>query len=158
MPVSRVMVCIPVNPDEVDELLGSGQWHHPRQAFSPNAALQTSFEVIDQEEAEYAALLVASLWCLTHQMMPLVLVAQVPPSVVTPGVETANGGIQLDRLVAGQVESFFAAADESPVANLQARLANLDLDQAWEDEDFQRLILEQPMLWHDISEWSQFSK
>lgn len=158
MSVSRVMVCIPVKPGEVNELLSSGGWHQPRQAFSPNAALRESFEVADPEEAEYAALLMASLWCFTHQMRPLVLVAQVPASVVAPGAEIANGGIQLAGLVASQVESFFAAADDSPVAGLQARLANLDLDQAWEDEDFQRLILDQPMLWHDISEWSQFSR
>lgn len=150
---TMVMVAIPLTPTQLDELLAGEAFHHPIQAFSPNRALWGSFDIVDDEEAEYAALLVAGLWSVVMGQDRLVGIAQVDPAGLTPGAEAANGGVLVTGLCGEQLVAYFTDEDDSVVQHIGRSVRGMDLDRAWADEAFQALVLDHPMLWHDISEW-----
>lgn len=149
--MADVLVCVPARRQQPDAL-----WGGVVQCFLANARLRETFDLgadaEADEEAERAALVVASLWALCQDQERFVLTAEVSASQLCEGAEAGNGGASLTGLRREQVTAFFAD-DPSVDASAAARAAaGLDLDAAWDLPEVAEL-LGQDLLWHDIGEW-----
>ncbi|GAE79923.1 hypothetical protein JCM18920_1545 [Cutibacterium acnes JCM 18920] len=67
-------------------------------AFTVTEELQSILDVTDPEETEHAAMVIGSVWGLTHTGRRLVLVAHVPSEQITDHEEVDNGGVTLTHL------------------------------------------------------------
>ncbi len=148
-----VLVCVPVDDDQAHTIARGGTLTGPLQAFAPTAALYETFGLTaaDDEEAEFAALLMAGLWCLQQHGRRLVLTGEVPDQLLA-GAETENGGITITQLRAADVEAFFSDDDAVPSAELAGLVAGLDLDQAWDLPEIQALHHDHDLMWHSVIE------
>jgi len=107
----------------------------------------------DDEDAEYAAMVLASVSALAHHGERLVLVAEVPAATVGEGEDPANGEVELSGLSPRAVQCFFTEQRPQPLADAAAgAVRGLGLDEAWEAEQVQQLLREGDMLWHSVEE------
>lgn len=150
----KVLVCVPVGPEEAAQVAAGRTVTGPLQVFTVTAQLLDTFglQPADDEEAEYAALLLAGLWSLREHGRRLVLIAMVPADQLSDGPETANGGRLLAELLAPSVEAWFSDDVGAPVAQVAAAIAGFDLDQAWEHPGVQSLHINHALLWHSVVE------
>ncbi|MGD7731862.1 DUF6912 family protein [Propionibacteriaceae bacterium G57] len=148
--MSGVLVCIPARRGDLDALR-----RDPVDAITANQAL---FETLDYtadmaEEAEYAALVLASIWALARHGERFVVTAEVAASQVVAGDEVDNGGIRVSGLRRDQLIACFddglARADEATAAAGAAR--GLSIDEAWDRAEVAAL-LQHELLWHTIEE------
>lgn len=148
-----VLVCVPVDDDQAAVIAAGGTLTGPLQAFAATDGLYATFGLTpaDDEEAEFAALLMAGLWGLQRHARRLVLTAQVA-GVQLDGEETDNGGCTVAQLAAADVEAFFSDDPDAPTAQLVDEIADLDLDTAWDHPDVQALHRDHDLLWHSIIE------
>lgn len=150
----RVLVCVPVSLAQAG-LVAAGQTiPGPLQVFTVTDELLDSFGLTpaDDEQADYAVLLLAGLWALREHGARLILTAMVDPTRLAAGAETANGGRLLAELPAARVEAWFDDEDPAVVAPVAAAIAGLDLDQAWEQADVIDLHANHALLWHSVVE------
>ena len=150
----RVLVCIPARraaPGELWTRAESG----PVQAFTANRALFDALGYSEDmdEEADHAALVLASVWGLIQFGERFVLTAEVGPDQLAPGAEAANGGVAVTGLRPGQVVAFFTDPDEDAAAAARAA-GGLSIDEAWELPEIEELLV-RDLQWHDIDEWSR---
>lgn len=150
--MGSVLVCLPAaRGDRAGLVEASSPW----QAFSATPALLETLGYTPEmdEEADYGALVLASVAALLRFGERFVVTAQVEPSQVGPGEETANGGVAVTGLRRDQLVAYFARPDEDPRAAASAA-AGCTLDEAWELPEVAAL-LENELLWHDIEEWGR---
>ena len=125
----------------------------PLPVFIANRALCRTFGVEPgSEEAELAALQVASVAALSSGGRRIVLSARLPDTLLggpLGATEAANGAASLERLAPRQVEAFFTDDDRVDVTAAARAAAGLDVDGAWGRDAVQELLGE-PLLWHDI--------
>lgn len=147
-----VLVFVPTSREELVELSAGKPLTCPRSGYCATAELKDTFGLDDEEEAEFAALQVASVACLTRQGERVVVTAKLPKSEVRPGADVPNGEVQVCRLVLADVEAVFT--DENPqVAQAAARVvAGRDLDAAWSAPEVQHVLNEHDLLWHSVAE------
>jgi len=153
---TRQIVFVPVDEAQVRRL---SEQHQPLPGPLPvivaNHALCRTFEVAPaSEEAELAALQVASVSALARTGRRLVLSAQVPAATIgepAAGADAANGAATLSRLEPNQVEAFFTDDDRVETTAAARAAAGLGIDEAWGAAAVQELLGE-PLLWHDVSE------
>lgn len=152
--MARVLVCVPVDDEQAARIASGETLAGPLQVFTVTPELLDTFglQPVDDEPAEYAALLLAALWGLLRHGRRLVLTAQVPRSAVDAGAESANGGCSLAELPAKAVEAWFADEPDAPLAEVAQQVAGLDLDEAWEHQAVQELHKEHDLLWHSVVE------
>lgn len=114
----------------------------------------------DDEDAERACLLLASVHALATSGRRLVLVAEVQPaSLVANPDERHNGGARLAGLVPRQVQCFFADDPADPLPGRVAqRVAGRTVDEAWDDEGVQELLATHDLLWHGAEELARLGQ
>ncbi len=149
-----VLVCVPVDDDQAHHRPGRdahGSAAGLRANGCPLRDVAPGLTAADDEEAEFAALLMAGLWCLQQHGRRLVLTGEVPDQLLA-GAETENGGITITQLRAADVEAFFSDDDAVPSAELAGLVAGLDLDQAWDLPEIQALHHDHDLMWHSVIE------
>lgn len=123
------------------------------QAFGVTPGLRAVLDVDgDEEETERAAMVIGSVWGLTHYGRRLVLVAHVPDSALAPNDETDNGGVTLRHLDPGQITAWFSDDEVSDAAEAAEATRDMVIDDAWNDVTVQTLLVEHELSWHDITE------
>ncbi|GAA1396867.1 DUF6912 family protein [Luteococcus peritonei] len=152
--MKRTLVLVPVSTEQARALWRAEDLGE-LQAFSVTDELLANLEgVHDAEDAEHACAQLASLWGLSHHGERLVLAAEVDPGVLRPEQNEAhNGGVLLGRLTRAQVSAFFADDPANPLPQgLSQQVAGLDVDQAWELDEVQRMLRSHDLLWHSVEE------
>lgn len=154
--MAKEFVCVPVSEDHLRRL-AAGEELSELQVFLVNDQLLDSFGLTpaDDEEADRAAMLLASLWALSRFGRRLVLTAFVAQDLISPGAETANGGATLTRLLPRNVEALFADEPEAGQAIERAREQlgpASSLDEIWEQALIQDLLAGHELLWHTLEE------
>lgn len=153
--MATTLVLVPV----ARELVGRADVFDPDAemfAIAANEQLHQTFELgpDEGEQAEYAALSLASLWGALHLGNHVVLSLQANPAQLRPAsTEVGNGAV----LVQGPSRKHAVAWFDCDVPldpDTAAGLADADLDQAWDDERVQRWFANREFIWHDIEEWS----
>lgn len=148
-----VLVCVPVDDDQAAVIADGGTLPGPLQGFAPTPALYETFGLTaaDDEEADFAALLMAGLWGMQRTGRRLVLTSQYA-GALAEGDEPDNGGVAIAELRASDVEAFFSDDDAVPIAEVTEAIAGLDLDQAWDLPEVQALHHDHDLMWHSVIE------
>jgi len=147
----NVLVAVPVSRDDLSALVYDARLRHAVPGFAANADLAATFGVEPGEEAEMAALQMADVAGLVAgRAERLVVVADIPESrlLVSPD-DAANGAVVVSNAAAGDCRAFFTG--ECDDETLRAA-KDLDIDDAWDLLSVQKLLADQPLEWHDISE------
>lgn len=121
-------------------------------AFTVTEELQSILDVTDPEETEHAAMVIGSVWGLTHTGRRLVLVAHVPSEQITDHEEVDNGGVTLTHLEPSQITAWFADDDDAHSREAAEAVKGMTIDDAWNDVTIQTLIGEHELSWHDVTE------
>jgi len=147
-----VLVALPVSRDNLWALVYDAHLPHATIAgFAANAELAAIFGVEVGEESEMAALQMADVaGLIAGRTERLVLVAEVPPSrIVAPADGDVSGAVVVSNLAAADCRAFFAGECDEVTAQAAK---GLDVDDAWDLPSVQKLLADQPLEWHDISE------
>lgn len=152
--MNRQLVFVPVATAELGVLAGE-QLAPSRVAYTvtPELLAELGYEPSASEDAEYAALVLASVAGLTTHGVRLVVVAEVDPALVRPGEDPGNGQVRLDDLPTGSITAWFADEPDADVTAAAAISRGLTIDQAWELDQVQDLLNGHSLLWNDVVEY-----
>ena len=152
--MSRELVFIPIARDELAAIDGSVQLsdraaHH----VTPELLAALGYRVGQEEDAEYAALVIASVAALTRFGERLVLVAEVDDSLIISGDDLENGACILTRVAPEAMTCWFNEAPGVDASAAAVAVRGLDIDTAWGFDEVQELLLESDLLWNDVEEY-----
>ena len=152
--MSKELVFIPIARDELAAIDGSVQLsdraaHH----VTPELLVALGYRVGQEEEAEYAALVIASVAALTRFGERLVLVAEVDDSLIMNGDDLENGACILTRVVPEAMSCWFSEAPGVDASTAAVASRGLDIDTAWGFDEVQDLLRESDLLWNDVEEY-----
>lgn len=152
--MNRQLVFVPVSEDELrvlgGETLGADR---PGYTVTPELLAELGYGESDSEDAEYAALVLASVAGLAAHGIRLVVVAEVDPSLVSAGEDPANGQVVLAELPTRSITSWFADEPGTDVTDAAAISKDLSIDQAWDLDQVQDLLNHHDLLWNDVVEY-----
>lgn len=126
--------------------------------FSERRAYTVTEDLLDEldytpdmtEDAEYAALTLASIAGLAEFGVRLVVVAEVDEGLVEPGEDSLNGECLLRDCPPSAITSWFA--DDEGV-RLPDVPPSSSIDDAWQMPAVQQLLAEHDLLWNDVAEY-----
>ncbi|WP_027587075.1 DUF6912 family protein [Acidipropionibacterium thoenii] len=149
---SQLLVFLPTDARGARRLRAEGG--SGLQAFTVTPQLRSVLDLSagDEEQAERAAMVIGSVWGLARFGRRLVLVAEVPASVVGANDEVDNGGVTLARLEPSWITAWFADDDDEVAAEAAGAVAGMVIDDAWNDVTVQSLLAQHELSWHDITE------
>ena len=154
--MARTLTFVPVARAEAVAFAAGEALDVPRAGFAATKALYEALEYTpDQdEEAEHAAMLLASVWALAEHGERLVLVAELPDTSLGAGegVDLHNGSVTVRTLPAGAVVAWYADAAGTPTVQAAEAASGQVLDDAWDAPAVQRLLAEHELLWHGVEE------
>ena len=145
---------IPIARDELAAISGSVQLadraaHH----VTPELLAALDYRVGQEEEAEYAALVIASVASLTRFGERVVLVAEVDDSLIINGDDLENGACILTRVFPEAMTCWFSEAPGVDASAAAIAVRGLDIDTAWGFDEVQELLHESDLLWNDVEEY-----
>lgn len=152
--MDRRLVFIPIRREELDAIEGvtdlSGRSAH---TVTPELLEALEYAPAQSEDAEYAALVIASVAALAAFGERLVLVAEVPGASVAEGHDVANGECRVSHVPPTAITCWFSEAGEVDVADAVAAAKGLDIDTAWDFPQVQELLQGNDLLWNDVEEY-----
>lgn len=102
------------------------------------------------EDAEYAALVLASIAGLAEFGERVVVVAEVDPSLVEPGDDSPNGECLVTHCPPEAMTAWFV---DAPGVDVPSVPSNATIDEAWDMPEVQALLQEHDLLWNDVEEY-----
>jgi len=152
--VKRQLVFVPIAEDEMG-VLGGDSLEMPRRAYTVTGELleELGYDEAASEDAEYAALVLASVAGLAEHGIRLVVVAEVEGSLIAAGDDPGNGQVLLGELPAAAITAWFADEPGTDTADAAAISRGLTIDQVWETEQVQALLNDHDLLWNDVVEY-----
>lgn len=146
------LICVPISSVELQEWATNGTLVDPRAGYAATVGLRDAFGIIDEEQSEQVALLVASVAALCRFGRRLVAVVEAAAAPLD-GADPDFGEVQVSVLNFTQVTSLFA--DQSGAISEQRAQAALGMSlvDAWEDPSITDVLGSADLLWHDRSEW-----
>lgn len=152
--MKRQLVFIPVAADELGALTGEPVLSdRSAHTVTPELLDELGYDASESEDAEYAALVLASVAGLAAHGVRLVIVAEVDPSLVSPGDDVANGQVRLTSVPQPSMTAWFSEEPGTDVADAAAIAKGMTIDQAWEQPQVQELLAEHDLLWNDVVEY-----
>lgn len=152
-PVQRRLVFIPIRADELNAIDGvtdlSGRAAH---TVTPELLEELGYAPDDVEDAEYAAMVLASVAALARYGSRTVLVADVPADQVHEGPDPDNGGCLVGDVPSSAITCWFSEAPDVTAEDAAAAANGLDIDLAWGLDQVQDL-LQHDLLWNDAAEF-----
>lgn len=152
--MQRQLVFIPVRSSELSAFDGDPAIAH-RQAFTvtPDLLDELGYEPSATEDAEYAALVLASVAGLAQFGERAIIVAEVDPGLVAPGEDSANGECLLLSCPPSAMTAWFCDAPGVSVEAAATAAAGRSIDDAWELPEIQELLESHDLLWNDVAEY-----
>ena len=152
--MTKELVFIPIARDELAAIDGSGLLtgraaHH----VTPELLAALEYTAGQEEDAEYAALVLASVAALTRFGERLVLVADVDTSLIASGDDPENGACVLTRIAPEAMTCWFSEAPGVDASAAAVAVRGLDIDTAWGFDEVQELLHESDLLWNDVEEY-----
>lgn len=152
--VKRQLVFIPVAAEELDVLAGTSVvTDRPAYTVTPELLTELGYDSADTEDAEYAAMVLASVAGLARHGTRLVVVAEVDDSLVRPGEDPANGQILLTGCPPSAMTAWFADEPGVDVSAAAAASRGRSIDEAWDCPEVQELLAHHDLLWNDVVEY-----
>lgn len=154
VPVERQLVFVPIARTELDAIAGQTQLRdRPAHRVTPELLEELGFESDQQEDAEYATLVLASVAALATHGERLVLVAEVDASFISPGEDLVNGACVVSRVPQAAMTCWFGDSDDVDTGGAAAASRGLEIDIAWEMDEVQELLHGHDLLWNDVEEF-----
>lgn len=149
--MTKQLVCIPIAETELDMLVGKTAVVN-RKAFTVTDDLLAELEYTPdmREDAEYAALVLASISGLIEYGRRTVVVAEVPKELIQPGEDSANGECLLVSCPVDAMTAWFVDAPGVAVPKVRSAAS---IDEAWDLPEVQQLLAEHDLLWNDVAEY-----
>ncbi len=152
--MERQLVFVPVAREELDAIQGATQLRdRPAHRVTPELLEDLGYESSDEEDAEYATLVLASVAALAAHGERLVLVAEVDTSLISPGDDPVNGGCVVTRVPSSAMTCWFGDAVDVDCTDAAAAARGLDIDVAWDMDEVQALLHGHDLLWNDVEEY-----
>ncbi|GAB3821462.1 hypothetical protein GCM10028820_29900 [Tessaracoccus terricola] len=152
--MERQLVFVPIRSDELGAITGAvALERRSAHTVTPELLEALEYSTGQLEDAEYAAMVIASVAALSAHGERLVLVAEVPPSQVRPGTDPGNGQVEVLEVRPESVTCWFSEAEGVDYADAAAAAAGLDIDTAWDFPQVQELLHANDMLWNDVEEY-----
>lgn len=152
--MNRQLVFVPVSESELDCLagtpLGAGRVAY---TVTPELLAELEYGEAEAEDAEYAALVLASVAGLSTHGVRLVVVAEVDKALITPGEDLANGQVVLAELPTRAITAWFADEPGTDIADAAAISKGLGIDLSWDLPQVQELLNGHDLLWNDVVEY-----
>ena len=152
--MTKELVFIPIARDELAAIDGSvlltGRAAHH---VTPELLAALEYTAGQEEDAEYAALVLASVAALTRFGERLVLVAEVDASLIASGDDPENGACVLTRVAPEAMTCWFSEAPGVDPSAAAVAVRGLDIDTAWGFDEVQELLHESDLLWNDVEEY-----
>ena len=147
------LLFLPVSGAQLADWSAAGVLSGPLAAFAVTPEFLAAFEPTDSEEAEYLALLVASVAALTATGVRQVAVLEGDAQPSTDGHEdfgkVVTGDLRFEAIL-----SLFADEPDAPgLAEAAAAASGLSLQEAWRNSAVTVLLEEADLLWHGPGEW-----
>lgn len=120
---------------------------------TPELLAELEYGQDEMEDAEHAAMVLASVAGLTVHGERLVVVAEVDEAHVKPGADPANGQVVLSLCPPSAMTAWFAEEPGADVADAAAISKGLTIDQAWAQPQVQDLLENHDLLWNDKVEY-----
>ncbi len=123
-----------------------------RRAFTVTSDLLDELGYTEDmsEDAEYAAMVLASISGLIEFGERVVIVAEVDAALIEAGKDSANGECLLVRCPHEAMTAWF---EDAPGVELPTVPAGSSIDDAWELPEVQALLQEHDLLWNDVVEY-----
>lgn len=154
--VQRQLVFIPVGPDELGVLVGRPPiYDRTGYTVTPELLAELEYGEDQVEDAEHAAMVLASVAGLAAHGERLVVVADVDASDVGPGVDRANGQVIVARCPPSAMTAWFAEEPGVDVTEAAAIAKGMTIDQAWAQPQVQELLENHDLLWNDKVEYRE---
>ncbi|MFT3886616.1 MAG: hypothetical protein QM713_00390 [Arachnia sp.] len=152
--MKRQLVFVPIARSEMG-VLGGEIAVADRVAYTvtPELLEELGYGENESEDAEYAALVLASVAALATHGERLVVVAEVDPALVRPGDDPANGQVVLASCPASAMTAWFADEPGTDIADAAAISKGLGIDEAWDLPQVQALLHDHDLLWNDVVEY-----
>lgn len=133
-------------------MLGGDVEVRNRRAYTvtPDLLAELGYTPEMVEDAEYAALVLASIAGLAEFGERVVVVAEVDPSLVEPGDDSPNGECLLTQCPHRSMTAWF---EDAPGVRLPAVARGASIDEAWDLPGVQTLLQEHDLLWNDVEEY-----
>lgn len=137
------------------DVLDDGQLTLPRTCYAvtPQLLDELGYEESAAEDAEYAALVLASVAGLATHGARIVVVAEVDAGLLQPGDDPGNGQIVLTDLPTQAITAWFEDEPGTDVTDAAAISCGLTIDQVWETAEVQDLLNNHDLLWNDVVEF-----
>lgn len=150
----RRIVFIPVASPELSAFDGDPVIMNRRAyTVTPDLMAELGYEPSATEDAEYAALVLASVAGLAAYGERVVIVADVPPELIAPGEDSANGECLLTSCPPSAMTSWFCDVPGLDVSAAATAARDCAIDQAWELAEVQELLHAHDLLWNDVAEY-----
>ncbi len=123
-----------------------------RRAFTvtPDLLDELGYTSDMSEDAEYAAMVLASISGLMEFGERVVIVAEVDAALVEAGEDSQNGECLLVRCSPEAMTAWF---EDAPGVELPTVPAGASIDDAWGLPEVQALLQEHDLLWNDVVEY-----
>lgn len=123
-----------------------------RRAFTVTRDLldELGYTADMSEDAEYAAMVLASISGLIEFGERVIVVAEVDAALVEAGEDSANGECLLVRCPHEAMTAWF---EDASGVELPTVPAGSSIDDAWELPEVQALLQEHDLLWNDVVEY-----
>ncbi|WP_203567035.1 DUF6912 family protein [Aestuariimicrobium ganziense] len=150
---ATMLVFVPADPDRWrDALQARPVVGH---AATPGLLEEFGYGPADDEQAEHAAMVLASVAGLAQYGRRGVLACEVPPSTISTDPahpDTPNGRVEVDSIDPSRVVSWFTDEADLDVSTAARAASGLGLDRAWETPEVASLVEECALLWHAAEE------
>lgn len=147
------LLFVPITPVQLAGWATAGILPGQQIGYTVTPGLMDAFGLVDPEEAEHVALLVASVASLAAIGTRLVAVVEggFRPG---PSGDADFGEVIVADLRYSNVQSLFTDASDAPgVAEAATAASGLPLAQAWEQPAVSCLLERTDLLWHGPGEW-----
>lgn len=145
---------IPIASTELGMLSGNPPLtQRPAYTVTPELLAELEYRPDEMEDAEHAAMVLASVAGLAAHGERVVLVAEVDAEQLRPGPDPDNGEVLLTRCPPSAMIAWFAEEPGADVADAAAISKGLTIDQAWAQPQVQELLGNHQLLWNDKVEY-----
>lgn len=152
--MTRQLVFIPIASDELSVFVGRpAVVDRTAYTVTPELLAELGYGQDDLEDAEHAAMVLASVAGLSAHGERVVVVAEVEPDRVLPGIDPDNGQVILTQCPPSAMIAWFTEEPGVDTADAAAAAKGLTIDQAWAQPQVQQLLEHHDLLWNDKVEY-----
>lgn len=150
--MTKTLIFVPVSPSDAADAASGTLTDRRGFTVTPELLAMLGYDESLREDAEYAAMVIASVAGLADNGERIVLVAEVDPVNVVEGTDPTNGEVRVTELPASSIVAFFTDEPGVDVSAAAEAARGRSVDDAWDAPAVQALLGDCDLLWHGKEE------